>query len=106
LDALTGFGYAIAAGEDAEGCKVQNFLGGPLWSVLIKLIFLSLLVGAFLSFLNVTPFELFENVVHLVRSVFGLGFDAIHDVGRWIVYGAMIVVPIWLISRLFRSTRG
>jgi len=85
---------------------VQNFLGGPLWSVLIKLIFLSLLVGAFLSFLNVTPFDLFDNVVDLVRSVFGLGFDAIRDVGRWIVYGAVIVVPIWLISRLFRSTRG
>jgi Family of unknown function (DUF6460) len=85
---------------------VQNFLGGPLWSVLIKLIFLSLLVGAFLSLLNVTPFDLFDNVIDLVRSVFGLGFDAIRDVGRWIVYGAVIVVPLWLISRLFSSTRG
>jgi hypothetical protein len=87
-------------GEDA---RLQDFLGGPLWSVLIKLIFLSLLVGAFLAFLDVTPLELFDHGFHLARSVFGLGFDAIRDIGRWVVYGAVIVVPIWLLSRLFRS---
>jgi hypothetical protein len=84
---------------------VQDFLGGPIWSVLIKLIFLSLLVGAFLAFLDMTPFELLDRVVYLARSVFGLGFDAIRDVGRWLVYGAVIVVPIWLLSRLLRSRR-
>jgi hypothetical protein len=26
-------------------------------------------------------------------------------VGRWILYGAIIVVPLWLISRLFSSRR-
>jgi hypothetical protein len=83
--------------------KVQDFLGGPLWSVLVKLVFLSLLVGALLAFLDVTPLELFDRIAFLVRSVFGLGFETIRDVGRWIVYGAVIVVPIWLISRLFRS---
>jgi hypothetical protein len=83
--------------------KVQDFLGGPLWSVLVKLVFLSLLVGALLAFLDVTPLELFDRIVFLVRSVFGLGFETIRDVGRWMVYGAVIVVPIWLISRLFRS---
>lgn len=82
---------------------MQDFLGGPLWSVLVKLVFLSLLVGALLAFLDVTPLELFDRIVFLVRSVFGLGFETIRDVGRWIVYGAVIVVPIWLISRLFRS---
>jgi hypothetical protein len=82
---------------------VQDFLGGSPWSVLVKLVFLSLLVGAFLAFLDVTPFELFDRVFDLLRSVFGLGFDAVRDVGRWILYGAMIVVPVWLISRLLRA---
>ncbi|HEX2724393.1 MAG TPA: DUF6460 domain-containing protein [Beijerinckiaceae bacterium] len=84
---------------------MQDFLGGPLWSVLIKLIFLSLLVGALLAFLDVTPLGLFDHVVYLVRSVFGLGFETLRDLGRWVLYGAVIVVPIWLVSRLFRSRR-
>lgn len=84
---------------------MQDFLGGSPLSILMKLIFLSLLVGAFLAFLDITPFELVDRVIGFLRSVFGLSFDALRDVGRWIVYGAIIVVPIWLVVRLFRVAR-
>ena len=84
---------------------MQDFLGGSPLSILVKLIFLSLLVGAFLAFLNVTPFELGDRVMRVFRSMFGLSFDAVRDIGRWILYGAMIVVPIWIIVRLFRAAR-
>jgi hypothetical protein len=43
--------------------------------------------------------------MRLLRSMFGLSFDAVRDIGRWILYGAMIVVPIWLVVRLFRAAR-
>ena len=33
------------------------------------------------------------------------GLEAVRDIGRWILYGAMIVVPIWLVVRLFRTAR-
>ena len=84
---------------------MQDFLGGSPLSILVKLIFLSLLVGALLAFLNVTPFELANRVMRLFRSLFGLSFDGVRDIGRWILYGAMIVVPIWLLVRLFRAAR-
>jgi hypothetical protein len=29
----------------------------------------------------------------------------VEEVGLWILYGAIIVVPLWLISRLFSSRR-
>ena len=85
--------------------QMQDFLGGSPLSILVKLIFLSLLVGALLAFLNVTPFDLVNRVIRLLRSIFGLSFDAVRDIGRWILFGAMIVVPIWLVVRLVRSTR-
>ena len=85
---------------------MQDFLGGSPLSVLVKLIFLSLLVGAFLAFLDVTPFELGNRIMRLLRSMFGLSFDAIRDIGRWIMYGAMIVVPVWLMVRLFKAGRS
>jgi len=84
---------------------MQDFLGGSPLSILVKLIFLSLLVGALLAFLNVTPFDLVDRVLRLFRSIFGLSFDAVRDIGRWILYGAIIVVPIWLLMRLFKAAR-
>jgi hypothetical protein len=84
---------------------IQNFLGGSPLSVLVKLIFLSLLVGAFLAFLDVTPFELVNRLMRAFRSVFGLSFDAVRDIGRWVLYGAIIVVPVWLLVRLFNAAR-
>jgi hypothetical protein len=84
---------------------MQDFLGGSPLSILVKLIFLSLLVGALLAFLNLTPFDLVDRIMRLLRSIFGLSFDAVRDIGRWILYGAMIVVPIWLLVRLFKTAR-
>jgi Family of unknown function (DUF6460) len=82
---------------------MQDFLGGSPLSVLVRLVFLSLLVGAFLAFLDITPMQLVDRVLGGLRSVFGLSFDAVRDIGRWILYGAIIVVPIWFLTRLFRA---
>ena len=86
------------------GSNLQRFLGGSPAAVLVKLVFLSLLVGAFMSFLGVTPVGLISRVWRLIQSVLDLGFDSLREVGRWIVYGAIIVVPLWLLSRL--ASRG
>ncbi|HYI91688.1 MAG TPA: DUF6460 domain-containing protein [Beijerinckiaceae bacterium] len=84
---------------------MQDFLGGSPLSILVKLVFLSLLVGALLAFLDVTPADLVNRVIRMLRSIFGLSFDAVRDIGRWILYGAMIVVPVWIVVRLFKSAR-
>ena len=85
--------------------NLNRFLGGSPGSVLVKLIFLSLLVGAFLYFLNLTPFGLIEGLFNWIASVLDLSFETVQKVGLWIFYGAVIVVPLWLISRLFGSRR-
>jgi hypothetical protein len=85
--------------------NIHRFLGGSPGSVLVKLIFLSLLVGAFMAFLDITPFGLVEQVVEWIRSIFDLSFETVREVGRWVVYGAIIVIPIWLLTRLFDSRR-
>jgi hypothetical protein len=81
--------------------NMNRFIGGSPASVLAKLIFLSLLVGAFMAFLDITPFGLIEGLFDWVRSVLDLSLDTVKDVGLWILYGAIIVVPLWLLSRLF-----
>ena len=85
--------------------NLNRFLGGSPGSVLVKLIFLSLLVGAFLAFLGITPFGLIEGLFNWISSVLDLSFETVQEVGLWVLYGAIIVVPLWLISRLFSSRR-
>jgi hypothetical protein len=80
---------------------MNRFLGGSPGSVVAKLIFLSLLVGAFMAFLGITPFGLVEGLYRWIASVFDLSLDTLIEIGRWVLYGAIIVVPLWLIARLF-----
>jgi uncharacterized protein DUF6460 len=81
--------------------NLNRFLGGSPGSVLVKLVFLSLLVGAFMAFLDITPIGLIEGLFNWIGSVLDLSFETVQEVGIWVLYGAIIVVPLWLLSRLF-----
>ena len=80
---------------------LDRLLGGSPLGVLIRLIFLSLLVGAFMAFLGITPFRLVEGLFDWITSILDLSLDTVKEIGLWVLYGAVIVVPLWLLSRLF-----
>jgi hypothetical protein len=42
----------------------------------------------------------------LFRRLWDLGFDTVNWLWRYFLLGAVIVIPIWLLSRLFGSPRG
>jgi len=85
---------------------LTRLLGGSPGSVLVKLIFLSLLVGAFLALFGLTPPDIIRGVKNLIDSILDLGFGAVREVLRWLVYGAVIVVPVWLVMRLLGASRS
>jgi hypothetical protein len=85
--------------------SLERFLGGSLLSVLVRLIFISLLVGAAMAFLGVSPRGLLDAVLRFVRSLGDLGFGAVREVGQWVIAGALIVIPLWLLSRLFAARK-
>jgi hypothetical protein len=87
--------------EIEDMSNLNRFLGGSPGSVLVKLIFLSLLVGVFVAFLDITPFGLIEGLFDWISSVLDLSFETVQEIGIWVLYGAIIVVPLWLLSRLF-----
>ncbi len=83
----------------------QRFLGGSPGTVIVKLVFLSVLVGALMAFLGITPLGLIDNIVIFFRRLFGRGIEAVREVGLWLLYGAIIVVPVWLVVRLLGGKR-
>jgi len=42
----------------------------------------------------------------MFESLWSMGFEAFGTLGMWLVYGAMIVIPIWIVIRLFAMIRG
>ncbi|MBB3811347.1 DUF6460 domain-containing protein [Pseudochelatococcus contaminans] len=83
--------------------SLNRFIGGSPGGVLIRLLFLSIVVGAIMSWWGVTPFDLYDGTILLVRELIDQGFASLNNLGIWILYGAIVVVPIWLVLRLLRS---
>ena len=82
---------------------LRGFLGGHPASVAIRLALLSIVVGLLLSLFGITPRNLFLSLDHFARYIYDLGFGAFEWVLEYLVLGAMLVVPIWVLVRLLRA---
>ena len=87
---------------ERESNYVNRFFGGPPLSVIFRLILLSILIGVILQVLGLDPWNIFDSLRRLVLHVWDMGFDALRWLWRYLLLGAVIVVPIWLIVRLMR----
>jgi hypothetical protein len=85
--------------------QVWRFLGGSPASVVARLVVLSFVVGVVLSALGLSPFDIVTSVRVLVERIYHLGFDAVVWAWRYFLLGAVIVFPVFLISRLLRAGR-
>jgi uncharacterized protein DUF6460 len=83
-----------------------RFFGGSPLAVIGRLILVSILVGVVLSALGLDPFDVVRSIERLARSIWDMGFDAIRWMWRYLLLGAVIVVPIWVILRLVNAPRG
>lgn len=86
--------------------NLSRFMGGSPAQVILRLVFLSFVVGVILSALNLDPINLFHFAVRFVERLWNMGFDALGNLLRYFVLGAVIVVPLWLISRILSAGRG
>ncbi|SDR52223.1 hypothetical protein SAMN05444161_5205 [Rhizobiales bacterium GAS191] len=84
---------------------LHRFLGGSPGSVILRLIVISLIVGAAMVFFNLTPKDLLESVRHLVEGILGSGIESLRSILLYVLYGAMVVVPIFVIVRLIKLGR-
>lgn len=84
---------------------LSRFLGGSPAQVVLRLVFLSFVVGIVLSALNLDPLDLVDMVVAFVERLWDMGFHAIGRLGSYLVIGAIVVVPIWLLTRILAMGR-
>jgi hypothetical protein len=85
---------------------VTRIFGGSPLAVLGRLILVSILVGVVLSALGLDPFDIVHSIERLIRSIWDMGFEAFRWLWRYLLLGAVIVVPIWIVLRLVNAPRG
>jgi hypothetical protein len=85
---------------------VHRFFGGPPLAVIGRLVLLSILVGVILAAVGLDPWNIIESVRTLVQRIWNMGFDAVRWLWQYFLLGAVIVLPIWFLTRLLKAPRG
>jgi hypothetical protein len=85
---------------------VRRFLGGSPLAVAFRLVLLSILVGVVLAAVGFDPWNILKSIRLLFQRIWDLGFDTINWLWRYFLLGAVIVIPVWLLMRMFGSPRA
>ncbi|MCH9806125.1 MAG: integrase [Alphaproteobacteria bacterium] len=84
----------------------NTLIGGNPLGVAIRLALISIVVGIILSALGITPRNLFYHLEILARRLYDLGFGVFENILGYLILGAVVVVPIWIIARVFGVVSG
>ena len=79
--------------------------GNGVFAVILRLAVISLIVGVVLSALGINASNLFNSLNIIARRIYDLGFGAFDWIIQYILVGAMVVVPIWLVARILGGIR-
>lgn len=85
--------------------RINRFLGDTPFRVFIKLAVLSLLLGFVMSTLGWTPFDVLDRLREAILHLWDLGFEALGRFAGYVLLGAAIVVPAFLLIRLMKFRR-
>ena len=84
---------------------MARFLGDTPLRVFLKLVVVSFLVGVVMSAFGWSPFDVLEGIRNFFIDIWNMGFSAIERFLGYFLLGAAIVVPAFIILRLFSYRR-
>ena len=79
---------------------VTRFLGDSPIRVIVKLLVVSFLVGLVMNAFGWTPMDVFYRIQGFFIDLWNLGFNAVYRFFGYIVLGAAIVVPVFILLRV------
>lgn len=92
-----------------EENRRSSFAGGGVAKTAVQLVVASIFVGAILALFDLSPVKFWSGLFESVRdllSLIGESFgEIVVNLATYLVLGAAIVIPVWLISRVI-SGRG
>ncbi|GAB5506600.1 MAG: hypothetical protein JJ911_03775 [Rhizobiaceae bacterium] len=85
---------------------INRVLGDTPLRVALKLLVLSFLVGIVMSAFGWTPWDVLYGIREFFLRIWDLGFDALARFGDYILLGAAIVIPAFILLRILNYRRG
>lgn len=82
-----------------------RFLGDTPLRVFLKLVVVSFLVGIVMSFFGWSAYDVFYQIRDSIQQLWNMGFKAIDRFASYFLLGAAIVIPAFVILRLFSYRR-
>jgi hypothetical protein len=100
---------AALEGPGAEQSGWRTRLRGAGWSTAVRLLILSLIVGLFLSFLGLDPVEFWRGAWRMASGLVSMlgdtAVEIIRNLATYLLFGAAIVVPVWIAYRILGGSR-
>ena len=84
---------------------VNRFLGDSPLRVLIKLLILSVAAGFLMSVFGLYPEDILYAVRNFVLDLWNTGFATLGRLGDYLLLGAVIVVPAFILIRMLSYRR-
>ncbi|MGV3548486.1 DUF6460 domain-containing protein [Rhizobium sp.] len=79
---------------------LSRLLGDTPGRTIVKLLIISVVVGFVMNMMGWSPWDLVEFVTQSIRRLWRSGFAALGEVGNYLVVGAMIVIPVFIVLRI------
>lgn len=83
----------------------QNFFGDSPLRLLIKLLVISFLVGLVMSAFGWSPWDVVYGIRDFFVRLWNMGFGAVDRIVGYVLLGAAIVVPAFIILRIVNFRR-
>lgn len=87
--------------------NTRRLLGDTVGRTLIKLVVVSLIVGAVMSVFGLAPLDVWFGLRDFMVNLWNSGWAALGRFGDWLILGASIVIPLFILARLlsYRAER-
>jgi hypothetical protein len=80
--------------------RFNRLMGDTPGRTIVKLLILSVVVGFVMSMMGLSPWDLVRFVDNGIRELWHYGFRALGRIGDYLLVGAMIVIPAFIILRI------
>ena len=85
--------------------RVNRFLGDSVLRTVLKLLVVSFIVGVIMSAFNWYPLDVFYWIRDAAVNLWNMGCATLGRFGSYLVLGASIVIPLFIIIRLLNYRR-
>ena len=87
--------------------SVTRFLGDSPTRVAIKLFVMSLVVGIVMRAVGWSARDIWFGILDAIEGIWNLGFEALYNALDYLLLGAAIVVPLFIVIRVlnFRNPK-